>query len=66
MNIYVGNITEIDEVELNVTFTKRFSNVVGCYRWPTRLDELCVVYYIYNICPFMCVNYASANQKKTL
>ena len=43
MNIYVGNITDIDEGELNVTFTERFSNAMGCYRWPTRLYELCVV-----------------------
>jgi len=43
MNIYIGNITEIDEGELNITFTEIFSNVVGCCRWPTRVDDQWVV-----------------------
>ena len=41
-NVYVGKITEIDEEEINVTFMESFGNVEGCYRWPTRPDELWV------------------------
>ena len=41
--VYVGKVTEIDEEEINVTFMESFGNVEGCYRWPTRPDELWVV-----------------------
>ena len=41
--VYVGKITEIDEEEINVIFMESFGNVEGCYRWPTRPDELWVV-----------------------
>ena len=41
--VCVGNITDIDEEESNVTFMESFGNVEGCYRWPTRPDELLIV-----------------------
>ena len=41
--VCVGKITDIDEEESNVTIMESFGNVEGCYRWPTRSDELWIV-----------------------